>query len=123
MEVLLDTNFIISCILKRIDFITQLEEGGFKIIVPREVLQEMKDLRFRKDQTHEERIAIDAGFEMLNQKNVKKIGLGKGKVDEELIKKGKNGYYIATLDNGIKRKVPNRIIIKKAKGKIEVERA
>lgn len=123
MEVLLDTNFIISCILKRIDFISQLEEKGFKIVVPKEVIEELKDLRFRKGQSHEERIAIDAAFEMFDGRKVKKMSLGGNNVDDALIKKGKEGVYIATLDNIIKRNVPNKIIIHSASGKIIVERS
>ena len=123
MEVLLDTNFIISCILKRIDFISQLEEKGFKIVVPKEVIEELKDLRFRKGQSHEERIAIDAAFEMFQHNKLKKMGLGGRSIDEALIKKGKEGIYIATLDNLIKKQVPNKIVIHSATGKIIVERS
>ena len=45
MEVILDSNFIVSCVMKGIDFISQLEGKGFKILIPREVIQEIKDLR------------------------------------------------------------------------------
>ena len=47
MEVLLDTNFIISSLLKKIDFLGELEGMGFKIILPREVLQELKDFALK----------------------------------------------------------------------------
>ncbi len=122
MEVLLDTNFIISCLLKRIDFLSELEEMGFRVVVPREVIQELKDLKMRKGQSHEERIAIDAALEMFEQRKVEKVGIGRGKVDDALIKRGKEGIYIATLDKVIQRKVPNRVVIRSAKGTIEIER-
>lgn len=122
MEALLDTNFIISCIVKKIDFLTQLKEKGFKVIVPREVLQELKDLRINRRISHEERIAIDVALQMLSLKDVKKTSIGNGKVDDLLIRKGEQGVHIATLDNGIKRKVPNRIVIFSAKKEVGVER-
>ncbi len=122
MKALLDTNFIISCIVKKIDFLTQLKEKGFKVIVPREVLQELKDLRINRRISHEERIAIDVALQMLSSKDVKKTSIGGGKVDDLLIKKGEQGVHIATLDNGIKRKVPNRIVILSAKKEVGVER-
>lgn len=122
MEVILDTNFIISCIVKKIDFLTQLREKGFKVIVPREVLQELKDLKVNSRISHDEREAIDVALQMLSSKDVKKTSIGEGKVDDLLIKKGKQGVHIATLDNGIKRKVPNRIVILSAKKEIGVER-
>lgn len=122
MEAILDTNFMISCIKRKIDFIFQLEEKGFKIKVPREVIQELKDLKIGKGQSHDERKAIEVTLGLLLSREIKKIGLGQGKVDDWLIKKGKEGIYIATLDKEIKRQVPNRIIILNAKNEIGVER-
>jgi len=122
MEAILDTSFIISCIMKKIDFLSQLEEKGFKAVVPREVLQELKGLRLSSKASHEERIAIDVALEMAASKRIKSITLGEGKVDDALIEKGKKGIYIATLDSGIKRNVPNKIVIFNAKKEIGVER-
>lgn len=120
MEVLLDSNFIISCVRKGIDFISQLEEQGFRIKVPREVLQELKDLRLKVP--HEERMAIDLAFKMIEGNKVKKIKLAKENIDLGLIDKGKRGYYIATLDSSIKRNVPNRVVIFNAQKKVGVDR-
>ncbi len=122
MEVILDTNFIISCILKRIDFIEQLGEKGFKIVVPKEVIEELKDLRLSNRVSHEERVAINVALELLEKKEIKKVRLGKGSVDDGLIKKGKEGVYIATLDAVIKRQVPNRVVIFSAKNETGIER-
>ena len=121
MEVILDSSFIISCIRERIDFLAQLEEQGFKPVVPREVLQEMKDLMKSNRASHEDRVAIKVAFEIFENRKVKKMSFGDGKVDDYLIEKGKAGAYIATLDRGIKREVPNRIVIFKAQGRVGVE--
>ena len=120
MEVILDTNFIISCIIKKIDFISQLEEQGFRVVVPKEVMQEMKDLKLKKT-SHEERTAINAAFEIIEKRKVKKMSVGKkGKVDDMLIKKGQEGFYIATLDSGIKNKVPNKVVILNSKASVGI---
>ncbi|MEK6846724.1 MAG: hypothetical protein AABY16_01000 [Nanoarchaeota archaeon] len=121
MQVLLDSSFIISCIRARIDFLTQLNEQGFTPVVPREVLQEMKDLRNRNGVSRDDRIAIDVAFDMLERGKIKKISFGAGKVDDYLIDRGRAGTYIATLDRGIKRQVPNRIVIFSAQGRVGVE--
>lgn len=110
MEVIVDTNFIISCLKKKIDFVEQLEEQGFKVLVPREVLQEMKDLRTSRI-SHEDKLAVNLGLELFSGRSAKHISLGNGKVDDALIKKGQEGYHIATLDAVIKRKVPSVIVI------------
>jgi len=76
MEVLLDTNFIVSCVMKRIDFLDELSGMGFKVKVPREVLQEMKDLKKGKKSSREERKAIDVAFQILEDGGVKKMKVG-----------------------------------------------
>jgi len=118
MEVLLDSSFIISCIRKRIDFLDQLEEQGFKVKVPKEVMQELKDLRRKKETSRADRIAIDVAMEIFEHRKVKKMGVGGKNVDEGLIEKGKEGYYIATLDGGIKNKIDRKIVIFSSKGSV-----
>lgn len=121
MKVILDSNFIISCIMKNIPFIEQLEEKGFEILLAREISQELKDIKLKLP--HKERKAIEIAFEMFGKSKFKKISLGNEKVDLGLIHKGKEGYYIATLDAAIKREVPNRVVISNARNSIEVERS
>jgi len=123
MEVLLDTNFIISCVMKRIDFIDELTTMGFKIRIPREVLQEMKDLKKESGIAHEERTAIDVAFELLDEKKVRKVKIGGRYADEGLIAKGNEGIYIATLDNAIKNKVPHKVVIDSARNGLKIERS
>ena len=105
MQVILDSSFIISCVRDRIDFVNQLKDQGFVAVVPREVLQEMKDLRISNRSSREDRLAIDVALEMIEKNKVKKTTLGEGKIDDFLIKKGQEGSFIATLDNGIKKKI------------------
>ncbi len=121
MEVLLDTNFIISCVKHKIAFMEQLEEQGFKVIVPREVLDELKDLRLKV--SHDDRTAITIALELLSSKKIKKRRLSGTSVDEGLILLGKQGAYIATLDNGIRRLIPNSIGIHTASNSIVVARS
>lgn len=123
MEVILDTNFIIACVMKKIDFLEQLGNEGFTPVVPKEVIEEMKDLKKESRTSQEERVAIDVAFKLFEQGKVKKTKLSKIKVDEGLIEKGKQGIHIATLDNGIKRQVPNKIIIQGATKQLMVERS
>ncbi len=119
MEVLLDSSFILSCVKKGIDFMSQLEEQGFIVKVPSEVIDELKDLRL--ETRHVEREAIAVALAIFENRNVKKMKLGKRKVDEGLIEHGKKGYYIATLDRDIKRRIPHAVVIFDAQKKVGVE--
>ena len=120
MEVILDTNFIITCIRRDIDFLEQLEAEGFTVVVPKEVLEELKDLRFRV--TNDERTAINVALELLEKRKVKKMSLGHYSVDKGLINKGKEGYFIATLDSAIRHEVPNVVGIRTAQKSIVIEK-
>jgi rRNA-processing protein FCF1 len=120
MEAILDSSFIISCIKRKIDFVSALEEMGFKVLLPKEVFQELKDLRLKVRAS--DRAAIDMAFDIFNTIKIKKTSLGNNSVDRGLISIGKKGAYIATLDSGIKREVPNKIVIRESQNSIEIER-
>ena len=122
MQVLLDTNFIVACLMKRIDFMDKLEEMGFHILVPREVLQELKDLKISDKTSMQERDMIEVALDLLNSKKIKKTKLGHRSVDQGLIQKGLEGAYIATLDRGIKNKIPNKVVISSATSSLAIER-
>jgi len=119
MKVLLDTSFIISCINERIDFLSQLKEQGFQVIVPHEVFQELKDVKNKV--SHESKISVDVAFDLFRKEKINKMTLGGRNVDEGLIKRGNEGYFIATLDSGIKSKVPKSVVLFKGKKSVGVE--
>ena len=120
MEVLLDSSFVISCVKERVDFLDQLEEQGFRVKIPREVMQEMKDLRKKSKLSRASREAIDVAMRLIEKRKVKKTSIGDGPVDDWLIKKGQEGYYIATLDGEIKNKIPNKVVLFRSKGRVGV---
>lgn len=121
MEVILDTNFIIACVRKKIDFIEELSNQGFKILLPREVYHELKDVRLKSSSV--DRAAIDIALMLVKQKKLKGITLGGTTVDQGLMNLGKQGAYIATLDTAIKRAVPNRVVIAGAQNALVIERS
>jgi rRNA-processing protein FCF1 len=121
MEVILDTSFIVSCIKKKIDFIAELEGMGFKVLLPKEVVEEIKDLRLNSE--HATKVAVEIALELFKKGKIKGMTLGRKQVDEGLIDFGKKGAYIATLDTAIKRVIPNRIVISEQSNALEIERS
>jgi len=120
MEVLLDASFVVSCVKKRIDFVSELEGLGFKVLLPKEVFEEIKDLTLNSNS--ETRAAAGVALELLKKRKVKGVTIGDRKVDEGLIEFGKKGAYIATLDAAIKRAIPNKVIISEKSNGIVIER-
>ena len=124
MEAILDSSFIISCFRRKIDFFGRLREEGFSVKVPKEVMQELKDLKKKATGSREDRFILDMALKMIgDNKEIKMIRLGNKGVDAGLIEWGKKGVYIASLDAVVKRSVPNRIFISDSKNDITIERA
>ncbi len=113
MDVIVDTNFILSCIRNKLDFADELKFKGFEIIVPEEVVNEIK-----KNKKPEAETAL----KIINEYNFKKVSLGKGYVDNGIKKylDEHKDVYLATLDKELQRRVLNRKIIIRNKKKIDV---
>jgi rRNA-processing protein FCF1 len=123
MEVILDTNFVVACVRQRIDFVEKLNSLGFsKVVVPREVIEELKDLKNNGKVSRDGKAVLGAALEIVQGKDIKKTRLGNRSVDTGLIEKGKSGIYIGTLDREIKRNVANRVVLLSAKKSLGIER-
>ncbi len=109
MIVILDSNFVIYAMRKRIDFLSQLENQGFSVRFARESIQELKDFVLKQSSSQEDKAIIDAALKMLERNNVKYMSVGGQKIHDWLLENGKKGYYIATTDSELKRKVPRTI--------------
>ncbi len=122
MEVIIDANFILHCMRKRIDFISQLTKQGFKIKIPREVIQELKDLLKEPKSSKLDRAMIREIISVIERRKIKRTTIGKGKIEDWLIEKGNMGYYIATCNSNVKHKIINKILIFESRGEVGIER-
>lgn len=118
-KVILDTNFILTCIKEKIDFIEFFELKGFKILVPDKVLFELKRISFEKKGAI--RLRANFAIDFIHKMNLSIIFI-KGKyVDSALVNylKENSEDYLATIDLNLRRKVKNKIFIIRSKNKIE----
>jgi rRNA-processing protein FCF1 len=116
MKILLDTNFILTCAKQKIDFdaiINGITTEEVKWIVPEEVLQELRGLRFGGKIKIKERNAATIGIEIVEKLNpeVVKLSNTKNDVDTKIVNylKGKD-IVLATLDKNLKSRVKNKIL-------------
>ncbi|MCX6750200.1 MAG: PIN domain-containing protein [Candidatus Pacearchaeota archaeon] len=111
-QILLDTNFILSCIKQKIDFFEEIYLMGIQIIIPEEVIKELEKLK------QEQALRL---LENVKDK-FKTIPLKGKNVDNAIIKYAKENpeVIIATLDREIKTKVKNRKMIIRNKKKLEI---
>lgn len=118
-KILLDTSFILTCIRNKIDLFEELFLEGYKIIIPEQVIREIKKF---EDKKTEAKLAL----KMLEKDFYEKIDLGSVRgnktVDNKIIHFAKENKYtiIATLDREIKNKIPNDIMVIRGRKKLEV---
>ena len=108
--VLLDTNFIMSCVKQNIDFFEDLEFKGFKILIPKQVISELEGLK------------AETELKVLEKEKFSKIDLKSKNVDNAIINYSKKHpqTIIATLDREIKKKVINSKLVIRGKKKLEI---
>ena len=113
-HVLLDTNFILSCIRKKIDFFEEIRPMGLVIIIPKQIIEEIKGLSKSKQEA-------GIALKLLEKNEFKKINLHGKNVDNGIIKiaKENENYIIATLDREIKNKIKNQKLVIRGK-KLEI---
>ncbi len=123
-KVILDTNFILSCVKNKLDFFQELSLMGIKPIIPQEILSEIVRLKNKKQEAQVAFALIDknpSNFERLT------LSLGKGHVDKLIIdyvnKDENQDVLVATLDKEMKENLSKgnkKIIVIRGKKKLEV---
>lgn len=112
---LLDTSFILSCVRKKIYFFEDISSMGLEIIIPKQVIDEIKGLTRSKP---EAKLAL----KILDNNEFKKITLKGKEVDNGIINMAEKnkGYVIATLDSEIKNKIKNQKLVIRGEKKLEI---
>jgi hypothetical protein len=122
-KVLLDTNFILTCVKQKIDFFEYLEMHGIQILIPEQVIDEIKKMIVSKKKMH---FKDDAKLSIIVLKKYntkfKKIDLNWKNVDNAIMNYAKENpdIIIATLDKEIKTKLKNKKLIIQGKNRLEI---
>lgn len=123
-EVLLDTNFILACIKQKIDFLEEIKFLGIKILIPKQVINELKRIVDSRKKLH---FRKDAELSLKVLENEKKFFrkidlLDYGKNTDKRIKnfadKNKK-ILVATLDKQLKEKIKNPKLVIRGKKVLE----
>lgn len=114
-HVLLDTNFILSCVRKKIDFFGELFSLGFSTLIPKQVIEEIKGLSNSKP---EAKVAL----KILEKSEFKKVTLHGDNVDNGIVRIAHENpsWTIATLDKEIQNKIRNQKVTIRGTKKIEI---
>ena len=97
---------------------------GLKIIVPKQVLEELERVSEKKNKKLEERSIAELSLRVLkkNAEKINFINLGKKHVDKLIIEYATKHptLIVATLDSELKKKIKNRKMVIRLKKKIEI---
>ncbi len=120
-QVLLDTNFIISCVRQKIDFFEEIPLMGLEILIPRQVFNEIKKLSKSREGANI-REEADLALKLLNRNKFTLMKLKYNYVDKGIEKMADENkdLIIATLDKELKEKIQNRKMIIRGMKKLEI---
>ena len=113
-EVILDTSFILTCVKQKIDFFEELKFMGMKVLIPRQVIRELENMKTNDN--------AQLSLQILDKNNFEEIDLIGKDVDKGLIAYAGNhsDIFVATLDREIKDKIRNSKVVVREKKRLEV---
>ena len=120
-QTLLDTSFILTCIKQKIDFFEEIKLMGVQILIPKQVIDEIKRIIESKKKLHFKEDAKLA-LKLLEKNLFKKIDLKNKNTDKGIVKFAKKDkkISIATLDKELKDKIPNQKLIIRQRKRLEI---
>ncbi len=126
MEILLDTNFILTCAKQKIDFASLADniiDEEINWIIPQDVLNELGALKDRVGMKTKDRDAAKLGFETIQDLDAQIVQLpGKNpNVDIKIVSyiTDKN-IVLASMDKNLKSRINNKILTIRGKNDLEL---
>jgi len=120
-KIILDTNFILTCIENKIDFLDEIKYMGHEAIIPKQVIDEIKAIH-GSNKKMKFRNEAEIALKIIQKRKPKRIDIKERYVDKGLIKyaEDKPEVIIATLDERLHEKLKNKkMIIRTANKKLE----
>lgn len=115
-RILLDTNFILTCIRNKIDFFDEFYFSGYKLIIPEQIINEIEKIK-NSDKKAKFRQEAELALLILKKHHFEKITLEGKNVDNAIVNYAHKNpeIIVATLDREIKSKIKNRKMIFRGK--------
>lgn len=108
--IILDTNFILTCIKQKINLFGQLRENfsEYYVVIPSVVVAELEKLKEDRKLKLAERNAAGLALQLIEKENVKIIKL-EGEADDAIVNYALNNKsVVGSLDNGLRKRVKGR---------------
>ena len=109
-KAILDTSFILTCVRQKIDFFEKIEHWGMKAVIPMQTIRELEGL------------GADVALKIIDKNEFETIDVPGKDADTAIIKLAKQNplAIVATLDEGLKKKIKNPKMIIRGRKKLEI---
>ncbi len=119
MKVILDTNFLIYCAKEKLDYIEKINNllnEGFNLVVPEQVIEELKRLKI-KAKKGKDKDACDLALKILEKKNIEIVKPAGKSVDDAIIKLAQENSknIVCTLDREMRWELGRVILVSRGK--------
>jgi rRNA-processing protein FCF1 len=119
MKVILDTNFLIYCAKEKLDYIEKINNllnEGFNLVVPDQVIGELKRLKI-KAKKGKDKDACDLALKILDKKNIKIVKPVGKSVDDAIMQLAQEDSknIVCTLDREMRWELGRVILVSRGK--------
>lgn len=120
-KILLDTNFLMACIRQGIDFFDEISYQGYEVLIPENVIRELKKIISSKQKLHNRETA-ELALKILSKNKYRTVKFQKRNVDNAIAEfaNSKDNVIVATLDRELKNKINKNKMVIRNKKKLEV---
>lgn len=124
-KVIIDTNFIMTCVKQKIDLFDSMKTMGLQILVPKQVINEL-NLVVKSKKKYHFRQDAEVSLKILEKErgNYIKIDLKKyGKKTDSGIRNFANSnkeVLVATMDQRLKRSIQNNKVVIRGRKRLEI---
>ena len=119
MKVILDTNFLIYCAKEKLDYIEEINNilnEGFDLVVPEQVIGELKRLKI-KAKKGKDKDACDLALKILDKKKINIVQLSGKSVDDAIMQLAQENSknIVCTLDREMRWELGRVILVSRGK--------
>jgi len=118
IKVFLDTNFVVSCLKQKIDFLEELDrilDFSYEVFTIGQVLRELEKLgKSRLDKIADRKmgqLGLKVLEKMISEKKIKLLEVSADNADDAFLKVCEKEDILATLDGKLKNEIGCRIIV------------
>ena len=119
MKVILDTNFLIYCAKEKLDYIEEINNilnEGFDLVVPEQVIGELKRLKI-KAKKGKDKDACDLALKILDKKKINIVQPSGKSVDDAIMQLAQENSknIVCTLDREMRWELGRVILVSRCK--------